>query len=371
MIVDKLPPLIRKALLGHEIVFILRGWPGLGRVMQGVSFSQIIKKVNPKQHQVFYSSERGLTFLKELNYEVSDIATGADPNPLLGGLDRDEVYLLIETIETDPPFAIIIDGELQLMSVLRSIYTGPIIALANSSDLFNPKQSKGNRLLFRSYYHSCDFVIIGSFNPINIERLPSSFPKILWVPPLVREEIYYSVNDLSDISAHDIVVVLGGGAHGAMSLKSINKQIVDSVYKIASRNPKRHFTFFGIDSLNGRRKRAGNISLGSVEHCSSAIASCKLVIARAGRNVISEILELKKQAILIPSITTGKKSDIHRAVEQQKNADLSSKLSSGIRLWDGRCTEELQTLIEMADAAKPIIVHWNSGNKILEKLLKK
>jgi hypothetical protein len=95
---NTIPNSIKKALIGNYVVFILRGWPGLGRVMQGVSLSQILKKINSKQNQVFYSSERGLQFLKELNYNVNDIATGVTKNLLLGGLCNDKIFSLVETI---------------------------------------------------------------------------------------------------------------------------------------------------------------------------------------------------------------------------------------------------------------------------------
>jgi hypothetical protein len=85
--------------------------------------------------------------------------------------------------------------------------------------------------------------------------------------------------------------------------------------------------------------------------------------------LISELLELKKYAILIPSFDIGNESDIHRSAEQQKNADIALKLSTGIRLWDGQSIEDLQKNIEILTENKPVIVNWNSGNAILEEAL--
>lgn len=357
---NTLPTSIKKALVGNDVIFILRGWPGLGRVIQGVSLSQILKKINPNQNQLFYSSERGLQFLKELNYNVNDIATGVADNLLLGGVGNNRIYSLIEAIDKKPPSAIIIDGELQLMPVLSSTYTGPIIALANAFDLCNPRHSRGKRLVFRSFYHSCDFVIVGSLGHFNKAHMPNSFPKLFWLSPLVRNEIVDPNSYFLGHSVYDIVVVLGGGSHGAISLKSINNKIIDSVYQIASIYPKRQFTLFGDD--NDDHIKAKNISYGHLNNCLSAIAKSNLVIGRPGRNLISEILTLKKHVILILPLNTGKESDIHRSAEQHENAHLAAKLSTGIRLWAGESIEEFQKHIETSSLEEPVIVNWKPGN---------
>jgi hypothetical protein len=366
--VNTLPTSIKKALIGNDVIFILRGWPGLGRVMQGVSLSQILKKINPNQNQLFYSSERGLQFLKELNYNVNDIATGVAENLLLGGVGNNRIYSLIEAIDKRPPSAIVIDGELQLMPVLKSTYSGPVIALANAFDLFNPRHPRGKRLVFHSFYHSCDFVIVGSLSKLNKAQMPNSFPKLFWLSPLVRNEIVdRNCCFLGHNSVYDIVVVLGGGSHGAISLKSINNKIIDSVYQIASVYPKRQFTLFGDD--NDDHLKAKNISYGPLSNCLNAVAKSNLVFGRPGRNLISEVLTLKKHVLLVLPLGTGKESDIHRSAEQHENANLAAKLSTGIRLWAGKSLKEFQKYIETSNVDEPVIVNWSPGNEIIEEAL--
>lgn len=227
---NEIPSSIVNAICGTDVIYILRGWPGLGRVMQGVSLSQMVNGIFPKQNQYFYSSDSGYNYLKEHNYDVTDISTRSLRGPILGSLSNRQIVTLIENISKSPPSAIIIDGELQLIPVIRSIYKGKIVALANKFDLFNPYHSVGLMSIFRSYYSYCDHIIVGSLDPREDKcSLPSEYPSLTWLTPFVRSRI----QNVDEISAnkgnYDITVVFGGGSNGAEALNSVNKKLFDSI----------------------------------------------------------------------------------------------------------------------------------------------
>lgn len=157
------PLILKDALLGPRVAFILRGWPGLGRVMQGYSLAKLLLGLAPQQQQTFYSSYSGFKFLKEANEDVRELGTIFPQKSWIGPFDNKEVQEMVSYLIDSKPSAIVIDGEVTLLSVLSSLFVCPIFALANPFDLYNQQLPVSLQSILRAFYVCADAVICGSF----------------------------------------------------------------------------------------------------------------------------------------------------------------------------------------------------------------
>lgn len=367
-----LPKSFLKALCGEHVVYILRGWPGLGRSMQGICLANIFKNIQPNQRQKFYSSDRGYDYLIDNNYCVKRISTREPQPSILGSLGNQTIYSLLENISNKPPSAIIVDGELNLLPVVRGSYDGPIIALTNAYDLFNPYHSVGLRKIFLSYYSYCDHILIGALDGRKETLpLPEKFPQVTWVTPFVRPDFLDSHQKGSaKENGIYVAVVLGGGHSGFQSLKTINDNIIQAIIEVAKIWKDINFTIFGVDESDLKNSSLSNISLGAIQDCSKGICSAHMVIARSGRNVLAEILTLKKSAILIASQSSEKQTDHFRSIEQSNNVRFATDIADNIVAWDGAYAAELIEAFGLLLSSPMNEYDWSPGNYSLVDQIK-
>jgi len=370
-ILKMMPKTILKALCGENVVYILRGWPGLGRSMQGICLANILKNTTPNQRQTFYSSDRGYDYLTGNDYCVKYISTRETQPSILGPLGNQTIYSLLEDIVSKPPSAIVMDGELNLLPVVRGSYDGPILALSNAYDLFNPYHPDGLRGVFLSYYYHCNHILIGAFGNRKKELpLPEKFPQLTWATPFVRPD-FLDKHDMDPEHKNGIhvAVVLGGGHSGFKSLKIVNENIIQSILEVAMIWKDVSFTIFGIDEEGFRDISLDNITIGSMKDCGKGILSAHMIIARSGRNIITEILTLKKTAILIASQSGTNQTDHFRSIEQSSNVRFATDIADNIVAWNGEDTVQLIESFKLLLSSSVGEYDWNPGNDFLiEKL---
>lgn len=333
--------------------------------MQGVCLAAIVKAVFPHQKQEFYSSHSGYNYLISHGYDAKKIST-RDPQPsILGALGNQTIYSLMETIIQTPPSAVVIDGELSLIPVIRGIYKGVLITLCNKFDLFNFHHPTGVRGVFLSHYSHCDHIIIGALGDhFATMKLPSKFPRITWAMPFVRPEFLTWEKEVvaTNSVACRIAVVLGGGHSGASALKAVNEEVIRAIVELAAVKTDTIFSLFGIEASEFQAI-GGNIRIGLAQECPGEILRSTMVIARAGRNALSEVLALKKPAILITPKNEGSQTDKYRFVEQFDNICFAAKISSGIRVWDGKSVENLFEFVEQLLIPHDACYTWEPGNR--------
>ena len=297
-----------------KIFTILRGFPGLGRVIAGVEIVQALKtQYNAKVNIVTYL--QGAEYLKTqginsiLDINEHDISSIGIIPVSIGG------EAIIREIEVFLPDLIILDGEpLLLKSIKLNFPDIKLVSLLNPFDINNPHNQKSSRLFFLDLYKYADLSIVhGLWN----EKKPKSFNNFKSINSIVRnsiQKIKYN-NDSTNI-----VCLLGGGA------KSVNSgffnstiEIAKQVLDISRRYPMYTFEVYTSDS-NIKKQLFHFINNKSIVYHNVKIYSdivneyilynnARVVIARAGRNTISELLQINMPSIIIPTTSNFRGSE--------------------------------------------------------------
>ena len=302
-----------------KIYGFFRGFPGLGRVMSGISILTMLKDMG---HEVkAYTYLQGVQALKEHNIPFllekqppkhQIMAIGLNPICEIAGE-------LIQKICIDTPDLVIVDGEPLFISTLAMVYPRKkIISLLNPSDLYNPSLPLSTIKFYHSHYLAAGAAIVHGVDKESI-ILPMDTQncKILKTNTILRRDII----DAKITEGDEIVSILGGGSSNSSdsfwnSTIAMGRRLLET----AGLLEKEKFVIYCNDSKVAETlveyKNSDNISIVS-EYTLPYImySKAKIVVCRAGRNTISEILYLKLPAILISS------SGDFRSSEQEKNID--------------------------------------------------
>lgn len=319
-----------------NILGIFRGFPGLGRVVSGVSLLETLRDKYACKVKIIsylqgnrYLESRGYTNIQEaIPMDYSSI--GLLPTNRMG------VYIH-STIKSFSPDIVLIDGEPLIIQALRISYPNlKIVALLNPADVDNPHNDKEAMDYFNYLYSLTDLAIVHGLRKPN---LVNSYKRQISLGTIIRNEIL----KIDYKPSNDIYCILGGGTVNvgyqfesstiaianiskqlAKLLKSYNMHIICSSQNI-------------YDALSESQNEDNVILYNDVLQAEEYYSKAALVITRSGRNTLSELAYLGIPAL---SFVTG---DNYRRVEQEQNlANINAANISAISLDSS--TDEIATI---------------------------
>lgn len=354
-----------------KVFGIFRGFPGLGRVSPGIA---LLKELKKNGHEVVAISYlQGLDALKEeklpllFDYCINEQdITSIGINPITMFATK-----IIEKILNDKPDVIIIDGEPLLQSTICDVYPKEkVISLLNYTDLYNESLPFSTiKFYHKNYLSGCNAIVHGI--GLKIKQQKKDGCNINFFPTIIRDEIIKM--KLENSNSKKIVGILGGGTVNSSkeffkSTIMIGKKIIN----LANKMKEYQFYIYCNDSkieeelLKNEKILNDNIKIISVYTKPTEIyKDTKLVIARAGRNVVSELLYLN-----IPGILIATDGD-YRSKEQEKNidvmVDISNNLFAKIKITDEE--EKIISLITKKINSTLIGENFIPGNSYAVKLI--
>lgn len=327
-----------------KVIGILRGFPGLGRVVSGV---EIIRKLERKHK----ATVKIISYLQGYDYASNYFESGSIN--ILNTNDISSIGIIpvspsgekiIDDIDLFKPDLILIDGEPLLLVTIKLRFPNiKIMSLLNPFDIDNPHNKLSSQLFFMECYSKADISIVHGL--LSVERPKSFKGKFYSVDTVIRR----SVLELKrHAHPNTIKCVLGGGTVNSSAKFYENTiKIADNTIMLANKHKDLKFEIFcssiGIfDSINSNSLMPSNLSVYlDIESPERLFSDAKIVLGRAGRNLISELLFLE-----IPSIVFASNCGI-RGAEQSKNVSAAMKRNKNIIGMDlGESAENIQNVFE-------------------------
>ena len=331
-----------------RILGIFRGFPGLGRVVSGVSLLETLRDCYACEVKMIsylqgnrYLESRGYTNIQDA-IPMDYCSIGLLPTNRMG------VYIH-STIKSFSPDIVLIDGEPLIIQALRISYSNlKIVALLNPADVDNPHNDKEAMDYFNHLYSLADLAIVHGLRKPN---LVYSYKRQISLGTIIRNEIL----KIDYKPSNDIYCILGGGTVNvgyqfesstiaianiskqlAKLLKSYNMHIICSSQNI-------------YDALCENQNEDNVILHNNVLKAEEYYSKAALVITRSGRNTLSELAYLGIPAL---SFVTG---DNYRRIEQEQNlANINAANISAVSLDS--------SIDEIATIAKDLICLGSTNN---------
>jgi predicted glycosyltransferase len=295
-----------------KVLGIFRGFPGLGRVVVGVSLLETLRDKYDCDVR-FISYLQGNKYFESHGYVDLQDATPMDYCSI-GLLPTNKMGAYIHnTIKEFMPDVIIIDGEpLILQSIKISHPNQKIVALLNPADLENPNNDKEAMEFFNAMYSLSDLAIV---HGLRIVKRDKNYNNFISINTIIRQEIIA----IKNAPTNSIYCVLGGGT------VNVEQQFEDSTLKIgqlcqkvATLLPKHtmHIICSSQNIFNALNENNNSTNVLLYEDIISAekyYRDACLVITRSGRNTLSELAYLGIPAI---SFISG---CAYRKIEQTNN----------------------------------------------------
>lgn len=316
---------------------IFRGFPGLGRVVSGVSILEALRDTYGfKVRAVSYL--QGNEYLKTKGFELLNEATSFDYCSIgllpTNQLAKD-IYILIKEFCPD---IIIIDGEPLMIQSLRISYPNiKLVTLLNPSDVENEANDKEAMDYFNASFQMADLAIIHGNRKVKTKR---NYKHVISIPTIIRREVI----ELKRKPSNTIYCILGGGTLNVSSL------FYDSTIRIGSLcieaaailKQYRFVILCSCDSIYDallRHNKTDNVYLEKkIIAVSEYYTDAAMIITRSGRNTLGEVAYLGIPTI---SFVSG---CIYRRAEQLKNIESIS--SDNIRCADSNISvEDFSSLI--------------------------
>ena len=297
-----------------KILGIFRGFPGLGRVVSGISLLETLKEQYGYDIKIItylqgnrYLELKGYTDLHEA-VPMDYCSIGLLPTNKMGAY-------IHQTIKEFKPDVIVVDGEpLMIQSIKISHKHVKIVALLNPADVDNPSNDKEAMDFFNNIYSLADFTIIHGLRKITP---PSQYGDFISIGTIIRKEIIGIVNQ----PQKDIYCLLGGGTvNVGHQFSESTIRIGELCMKVANSLPdyKMHIVCSSqniYDALNENAIPHNVIMYNQVLDPSIYFSDACLIITRSGRNTLSELAYLGIPAI---SFVSG---CLYRKEEQKQNME--------------------------------------------------
>mgnify|MGYP001775059309 CR=1 FL=1 len=295
-----------------RVLGIFRGFPGLGRVVAGVTLLEMLRD-NYDCDVKFISYLQGNSYLRTRGYINLEEATPLDYCSI-GLLPTNKMGKFIhDTINQFKPDVVIVDGEpLILQSIKISHINVKVVALLNPADVDNPNNDKEAMDYFNALYSLCDLAIVHGLRRVKPDK---RYKNMISVNTIIRQEIL----TVKNVPTNNIYCILGGGT------VNVGKQFEDSTLtigklcqQIAALLPN-HSMHIICSSRNIYEALSGYEVSGNIVLYDDIIPAEKyyrdacLVITRSGRNTLSELALLG-----IPSISFVS-GCAYRKIEQTNN----------------------------------------------------
>lgn len=342
--------------------------------MQSYCLSEVVRMISPTVEIEFYSSGPGLMWLAGRGAVVHELPTVPRSRSTLSYLLTQPSVGLCRAIHTDPPSALVVDGEPLILPVLRTFFAGPIVAMVNPAELAGRDSTE--KEIFLTFLRSADAMICNSLEATQVSRpWPQSNLAAVELPPLVRREVLAARvarqmrTQMQRRSKESplVAAVLGGGSMNDPAMELATRRIAANIVEVATSLPNAHFSVYSSDpSVQDLLAGAPtNVRQHLPDTCATAMGEASVVIARAGRNTIAEILTIGVPGILIPTDTLGL-----RGREQRRNATVATNSASQCLLLDPTDVEELRTTLrkQLKHCANP--TPWFPGNSAMHGLLR-
>lgn len=293
-----------------NVLGILRGFPGLGRVVSGTAILETLRDEYNCNIEII-SYLQGQNFLEKRGHVKE-----CDVTPLdycsIGLLPTNKIGAYIhQRIKKFYPDIVIIDGEPLILHSLRISYPNlKIVSLLNPSDVDNPQNDVEAMDFFTSMYSLSNLAIVHGLRGVETDKYKS----IISINTILRKEIL----NIKNVPTPNIYCVLGGGT------VNVGAQFAESTIQMAklcveAASYLKDYTMHIICSSDNIYKELSsgvptNVQLhkeiiDSEEYYSKAC----LVITRSGRNTLSELAYLGIPAI---SFVSGCS---YRKAEQEQN----------------------------------------------------
>lgn len=295
-----------------RVLGILRGFPGLGRVVSGVSILETLRD-NYNFDIEIISYLQGNRYLESLGYSGFQEAIPMDYCSI-GLLPTNKMGVYIHNkIKIFKPDLVIIDGEPLILQSLRiSCPNLKIVTILNPSDVDNPQNDKEAMDYFNHMYSLSDLAVV---HGLRISTSSYKYDNIINIGTILRNDIFHINNN----PRNKIYCVLGGGT------VNVGHQFTESTIRIAElcqktasslSNYEIHIICSSPNIYNAINENFSNTNvilhqkvLDAVEYYSNA----SLIITRSGRNTLSELAYLGIPTI---SFVSG---CAYRLTEQEQN----------------------------------------------------
>ena len=340
-----------------NVLGIFRGFPGLGRVVSGISLLETLRDdYNCKIKIISYL--QGNKYLTLRGYtDMQDVI------PMdycsIGLLPTNEMGVHIHnTIKTFKPDVVILDGEPLIIQSLRISYPMlKIVALLNPADVDNPDNDTEAMDYFNSMYSLADLAIVHGLRKVYLTKY--HYKKIISIGTILRRELLGVFNKPTP----NIYCILGGGTI------NVSHQFEASTVHIAElcQGVARFFPDYTIhivcssqniyEAINANHSYQNVILYNQVLCAENYYKNACLVITRSGRNTLSELAYMGIPTI---SFITG---DEYRSVEQQQNlSSLNIEYVRSVSIDIG--VEFLAETIQSLLSNKKQRVHFDFGNHL-------
>lgn len=294
-----------------KVLGIFRGFPGLGRVVAGISLLEELHK-NYHCEIKCYSYLQGRDYLLNKGYSSLVGATNQDISSI-GLIPTNKVGAEIHSLIIKwKPDLIIIDGEpLMLQSIKISYPSIKIVALLNPADIQNQRNDKWSMDFFNFLYNLADLSIVHGLHSINTHS-----HNIICTNTIIRPE----VTEIAELQGENIYCILGGGTENVdlpfqKSTIKIARKCIELAKLFQDRKIHILCSSYTIYSEIENEQMPINVILHPyIEDATAYYTDAKLIICRAGRNTISEVAYLGLPTIAF--ISGGR----YRSSEQLDNA---------------------------------------------------
>lgn len=297
---------------------IFRGFPGLGRVVAGVSLLESLRE-DLGFDVMAVSYLQGETYLKSHGFSCSFPISPLD-YCAIGILPTSQFGASIhKTIRDYKPDIILIDGEpLMIQSIKLSHNSIPIVSLLNPSDVENPENDKEAMDFFKANMSMADYSIIHGL------RKPSPSIRLndhISINTIIRQEIL----NIRNTPNNKIYCILGGGTVNVehqfvQSTTHIGKLCIDMATNLPQYEINIACSSSNIHTCLSSHNIPNNVHLhGEIMEAPEYYSDASLIITRSGRNTLSELLYLG-----IPSITFVSGCAYRQAEQTQNLNNLNS-----------------------------------------------
>lgn len=296
-----------------KILGIFRGFPGLGRVVSGVSLLETLRdeygcaiKIISYLQGNRYLQKRRYTNLQEV-VPMDYCSIGLLPTNKMGGY-------IHNTIKNFSPDVVVVDGEPLIIQSLRISYPNiKIVALLNPADVDNSQNDKEAMDYFNALYSLSDLAVVHGLRTIT--KADYAYKKLISINTILRKEVM----QLKHKKSMNIYCILGGGTVNVSHQFAASTIRIAELCQQAALQMKRYTMHIVCSSQNiydaiNENYSSPNIILhNSILNADEYYSNAGLIITRSGRNTLSELAYLGIPAV---SIVTG---DKYRCAEQQQN----------------------------------------------------
>ncbi len=368
-----------------RVLFITRGYPGLGRVMGALALNDLLSDLyKPDNYEAIFTSYlSGYTFLTELGYKCEDMypdtyyyRPNAFCNPF--GIESQVVQTIIIDFEPD---LVVIDGEPLLINLITDIFKIPVLILTHPSDLHNPDVKDRAIDLFRYYYSHAELVIAHGITrlPLGQKPLGGKAGDVIECNTLVRTAIADEGKRRRSEIDHSkgstkIVGVMGGGSENVYkNFRSSTRTLAEWLIRASVEEKVDSLEIYCADQLlfeylGKWQKKISFLKLMNKQaENTSSLIDADIIVGRSGRNLVSEMLTLGARSLMV-TVT----AEQYRSADQYRTGEAATNLTpSGkwIIINDGfsKFQSSFHELIKLPPASPT----WVPGNEWLKKNLTK